>query len=297
MAFNTRDGYIQIANFATLQAYRDYYDSLSNPILSVQAYGAELQADILYNDPYSRSYSETYWSGFTCYQHDFFGNGYVIDKFKANSSENGFIRELSGRALIKEIGFTDAYCTDLSYGAGCLIGRIAADDYGEITIARCFVDGYSETPYGYEVGCLIGFAELSIVQDCYSTMIAENGKPGVIGYSQFTVRRCVLNAHVYSNSQFDPFMEYYEPGADGYTSDNYYNSDLVTLDSSQVATGLTTEEFTNKDNFTNFDFVNTWYMDVLSGMPKLRAFQKNKVKSFRNRFNSKMMRKEKRYYE
>lgn len=154
-------------------------------------------------------------------------------------------------------------------------GGIVGENYGRIS--RCSYSG--SITGGFHLGGIAG-ANMAMdndrgIFDCYNTATVTSNEGVVGGIAGLTgrIERCYNIGKVSANDMFasvgagdGPIIDcYYLEG----TSDKgwYIEYEGVT----DTTTALTSEQFADKSNFTNWDFDTVWKMDATLGRPVLRS--------------------------
>lgn len=154
-------------------------------------------------------------------------------------------------------------------------GGIVGENYGRIS--RCSFSG--SITGGVHLGGIAGanmvIDEGTGIFDCYNTATVTSNEGVVGGIAGLTgrIERCYNIGSVSANDMFasvgagdGPIIDcYYLEG----TSDKgwYIEYEGVT----DTTTALTSEQFADKSNFTNWDFDTVWKMDATLGRPVLRS--------------------------
>ena len=140
------------------------------------------------------------------------------------------------------------------------------------TVENCYNTG--EVSDGGSAGGVVGYSG-GTVKNCYNTgeVSGDVSAGGVVGYSGGTVTNCYNTGAVNGDgsaggvvgSSGDTVTNcyYLEDTADGGIGDGSYTGNGVK--------SLSTEEFSNKGNFTDWDFNSTWEMSALLGRPILQS--------------------------
>ena len=155
-------------------------------------------------------------------------------------------------------------------GSGSAGGVVGVSRGG--TVTNCYNTG--EVSDGGSAGGVVGYSG-GTVKNCYNTgeVSGDVSAGGVVGYSGGTVTNCYNTGAVNGDgsaggvvgSSGDTVTNcyYLEDTADGGIGDGSYTGNGVK--------SLSTEEFSNKGNFTDWDFNSTWEMSALLGRPILQS--------------------------
>lgn len=153
------------------------------------------------------------------------------------TAEYGSTKEIGGLVAINKGNIETSYST-ASVEAGYDIGGLVGHNYGDIT--NCFAAGEIDKTGGYAFAGGIACEHNSgTIRNCYSTATFS-----------------------YDDEMHGGIVGIKESGA--YTYDCYFDNEVSNTTegagngSSWGATGLTTAEFADAANFTNWDFENIW---------------------------------------
>ncbi|MFA9423172.1 MAG: GLUG motif-containing protein [Sedimentibacter sp.] len=155
---------------------------------------------------------------------------------------------------------------------GGLIGYSENDDITE-SYTKCTV---SSTSVEYEFGGFIGGGSNMTISDCYSQSSVSGHKEvggfiGYVGIGTNTITNCYVVGSVSkafsSSSQLGNFIGNLSTQAGVVTTitNCYYDSDVATQPDNSIGVPMTTEEMTDKSNFTGWNFTeNTgiWAIDT-----------------------------------
>lgn len=147
-------------------------------------------------------------------------------------------------------------------------GGIIGHNFG--ILKNCYFSG--EIIATDHVGGLVGLNE-GTISDCYNTAtITSNGYciGGIVGLAAGRIERC----YNIGNIQGEGYFASIATGEDMTVTDCYYLSgtaDKGTEPDRFNVPALTTEQFADKTNFTNWDFDTVWQMDETLKRPVLRS--------------------------
>lgn len=180
----------------------------------------------------------------------------------------GFIGTAEGSAVLIEKCYSKGSVTSSSQDAGGLLGLINS----VVTVQSCF--STSNVFSGGSAGGLVGFSSTSFnIEDCYATGNVQGSGPyqggfiGRITSSSATITR----SYATGNSSVGQFIG--QTNWPSNLTDIFYNSDSICTSCNGIGTGLTTAQFEDEANFSNFTFYpdepHIWRMDTESGRPRL----------------------------
>ena len=201
-----------------------------------------------------------------------------------------------GTLIVDKVGVSDLSIVAFDAAVGGIIYNIKK---GNIQINECFATGSFEVENSnYSVGGIFDTIEDDFkgssgnvvvqIDNCYSDITRTRGRAYGIGAvcvqkvfssawdaylyycPKVTVSHCVVCNG--TNDEFLDIHEYYDHKATITISNSYYNSKIIneTPDSNKVA--LTEAQMKLQSCFGNLDFVNTWFIDLNTGInhPQLR---------------------------
>ena len=226
------------------------------------------------------------------------GNGHSIDNLKINNTAGGdyyfaFIKEVTNKGTsttIKNIKFKNVNISSNSYYVATIVASFYTNDT-KLELTNIGIESGTITGYSYVgslVSSIIPINGLKI-KNCYSNakVTSTNGYTagGLMGNPEANGAYSVTNSYfagtINAKYKFGPIKAAYNINDNSengttlkYTFLNcYYNREKFTVSTNQNATGLTTEEFSDKSKFVGWDFENTWIMK--DGRPELRIFVKD----------------------
>ena len=146
-------------------------------------------------------------------------------------------------------------------------GGIVGTNYG--TISNCYNTGDISALYGSVCGGIIG-GNLGNISNCYnmgdisasSSLSDDLMCGGVVGYNlDYSISNCYNTGNISSSSDADS----YSGGIVGYlqsgSTNNCYYNEIITLSGDFICeegTALSTAEMKQAENFSGWDFSNTW---------------------------------------
>ena len=140
----------------------------------------------------------------------------------------------------------------------CNTGEVSGGDVSAGGVVGYNVAGIVENCYntgkvsdGVFTGGVVGYNVTGTVENCYNTGTVSGTDTSVGGVVGWNTNGTVTNCY------------YLEGTADKGVGDGSYTGNGVK--------SLSTEEFSNKGNFTDWDFTSTWEMSELLGRPILRS--------------------------
>ena len=183
-------------------------------------------------------------------------------------------------------------CTNEStVTAGSMAGGIVGVLNIHATARGCVNKGevkgvVSEYEDAQMIGGIAGSNENSIIENCYNTGLVSGkqkiggitGMASVPSSDYYTNKLAVKNCYNIGNVTAISEETAENIGSiigeniydNGDIANNYY-LDTCISDAQSIATALTTEQFADKSNFTNWDFETVWKMDATLGRPVLRS--------------------------
>ncbi|RIJ65318.1 GLUG motif-containing protein [Rummeliibacillus sp. POC4] len=233
-------------------------------------------------------YDRKTWVG--GFEGNFDGKGHIIKNLTVNKpSTNSLYIGLFGQKFygtIQNVGLENVSISGGEYVAGSLVGYCYSG-----TIKNCYVKGGSITS-PYEVGGLIGKADTTMIEDCYSScdvnVTSDSYGGGFIGTadSNSTFTNCYSTGKVTftQTSNWNGYAGFagFVRNADNVIFNNCY-WDINTSNQSNTAkvgnpltsnvigiTGKTTAEMKTKSTYYNWDFTDTWLIN--NDYPLLKVF-------------------------
>ncbi len=230
----------------------------------------------------------------------FNGNGYTIDSIYINrnaASNIGFFTQIKD-AEIKNLGITNCtvigtyylgglsgqidssvvencYVTGSIRGKGNVTGGLAADINGSQInkcYTKCTVSNY------INIGGIAGIVRNgSVIKNCFASGDAISGRfrGGLIGqFSSSSIENCYVSGNVNNNSQ-EYCGTFIGKRKSGTIKNCYYDLDrnpvLGPINDSIFTDiiALKSVEFSNEENFENWDFDTIWAIAVLEGVDSL----------------------------
>ncbi len=205
-------------------------------------------------------------SGVSAFSGTLDGQGHTISNLTMTGSE-AKVFDITNSATIKNILFKELNLNGTGYNDIGLVGTTT----GFTTFEKVGVVG---TISGYGcVGGLVGYPYAGAsFKNCYARVnisardIGSGG--GIAGYASagLSLENC------YAVTKYIGMVPCYSITTVP-TINCFYNSDLYIGDNGgyhAYGTGLTTEQFRDSSNFTNWDFTNDWYIDLETGYPELK---------------------------
>ncbi len=203
----------------------------------------------------------------------FDGNGHSIKGLYINASDSNY-QGLFGyvdSGTVKNLTVSGSVS-----GTGDYVGSVVGYNNGG-TVENCCNTG--EVSGGdVSAGGVVGYNVAGIVENCYNTGKVSDGvfTGGVVGYNVTgTVENCYNTGTVSGTDTSVGGVVGWN--TNGTVTNCYYlegTADKGVGDGSYTGNGvksLSTEEFSNKGNFTDWDFTSTWEMSELLGRPILRS--------------------------
>lgn len=275
---------LEIGTLAQLEAFRDDVNSGN----TYEGKTVKLTADIDMSEKYGEGkeswipigdndyYNRKKFSG------NFDGNGHKISNlYFYNDNENSGISGVGlfafNSGIIKNLA-VDGSITQLHYS---LAGGITAESDG--VIENCYFSGMITSPahVGGIVGCNDG--EGGMINNCYNTadITARHGGGGIAGLNDGgTITRCYNIGKVEKEKGYEDYSKCFgsiagfgtdETVIDCYYLEGTYDIGVYVTEGTDPTTALTTEQFADKTNFTNWDFDTVWQMDETLKRPVLRS--------------------------
>ena len=208
------------------------------------------------------------------------GQGHTISNLNmtfGNKINMGIFSTLNS-STIKNILFKN-----VDFSGGYVGGLFAYESIGTTNFIKVGIigkitgDTSSSTNVGGFLGRLMG-GTLKF-ENCYARMNIKQSSNydsgGFVGEYQtgiLSTNKCYFSGTIFSKNRVGVFIGAAATSGKS-QKDCFYNKSLFTPLSALVSisgTGLSTEEFVDSSNFTNWDFEKDWYIDTETGYPELK---------------------------
>lgn len=248
---------------------------LANVSITGGAYYTGGLAGISYN-PISGSYStgtvngSYYVGGLVGLSYDIISNSYSTGTVSGYMYVGGLVGDQHVGSSADHV-----YSSGSVNGTNHVGGLVGGNTYGSISnsYSHSIVNGAADSKY---VGGLVGHngndsgASGGIINNSYSTgdVNGNSGVGGLTGINSGSINNCYSTGAVSGNIDFGGLV-----GANlGRITNSYWNVTTSDQANSAGGIGLTTSQMMNQDNFTSWDFVNTWRIYGGYTYPLLKSF-------------------------
>lgn len=259
----------EISTLAELEQFRDDVNGGN----TYESKTVKLTADIDMSEKYGEGKES--WVSIGTFSGTFDGGGHKITKLYINDTGRGPFGFVAG--TVRDLG-VEGYVYATFSTAEC-VGGITSELSG--TVENCFFSGSVEGER--HIGGIVG-ANTGTVKNCYNTGTItawEHCGGGIVGTNGGSIIGC-YNIGIITKSTSEYASPYYGSitgGAGLKETDCYYLEGTYDTGAyveegtggEDTTTVLTTEQFADKTNFTNWDFETVWDMDTTLGRPVLQS--------------------------
>ncbi len=221
----------------------------------------------------------------------FDGQGHIVDSITSSRAIGYGFFGYTSNATIQNLGLTNCK-SSLDDESGGLVGTAS----NNTVIKNCYVTGVVNCDGANVMGGLVGYLRSSKVSSCYTDcsiteITGGNNVGGLVGIATGTavIENCFVAGTITSGSGFagivaqtkssDVYVKncYFSGSASssvnkfccsnsGYIVNCFYDKTIL----GGTASGLTTEEFASENNFPEWNFDATWYIDSVPGIDTVK---------------------------